>query len=136
MHRQRPSTANSAIRLALTAALAFHAIFGALLTAEMAAAQAGATPGDSVVICTPDGLKVVSLSDMLNEGNAPSSGCACACATTCCHGGATSPALLATPVAYPALNETGLAYGTSDTNLRETHRLGIHGTRAPPLLSV
>ncbi|MEM8744130.1 MAG: hypothetical protein AAGF14_05795 [Pseudomonadota bacterium] len=97
---RRSYIAGTLLRLVVVAVLVLQGMIAGALATRMATAQAVAGPGDTVVICTPEGFKAVPWSDVTDNQIPRAFGCACPCSASCGSCGAGAPMFLAAAVDY------------------------------------
>ena len=132
----RSYIAGALLRLVLVAVLVLQGMIAGALATRMATAQAIAGPGDTVVICTPEGFKTVPWSDVSENQIPRAFGCACPCTASCGSCGPGAPNLLAAAVDYegscrtlaPRDENSAIPYGPC--------AVSPGGARAPPSHSI
>ena len=96
----RSYIASTLLRLVVAAVLVLQSMIAGALATRMATAQAVAGPGDTVVICTPEGFKAVAWSDVTDNQIPRAFGCACLCTAACGSCGPGAPMHFAAAVDY------------------------------------
>ncbi len=123
-------------RLVLVAVLVFYGMIAGALATRMATAQAVAAPGDTVVICTPEGFKTVLWSEVSDDPTVRMSGCACACTVSCSKCGAGAPNLLAMTVDYGPIFRSPVCDVVTASMNHGLCGFSLGGARGPPSRSV
>ena len=129
---ERSHIAGALGRLVLVAVLVVYGMIAGALATRMATDQAIAGPGDTVVICTPEGFKTVLWSEASEDPTLRMSGCACACNVSCGKCGAGMPSILSVAVDYGTDHLSSVCDSVL-ASMRHGHcGLSPGGARGPP----
>jgi len=124
------------LRAYVLLALLVQSITGTGMLIKMATAQAAPVAVGFVVICTPEGLKNIALSDIDGEDAQTRHSCVCACCVLCGHCPVAVSGDKLVLVWYP---RTGHLLSTTWQNSYivppPSHGLSIGNPRAPPAYS-
>lgn len=129
---ERSYIAGALGRLVLVAVLVVYGMIAGALATRMATAQAIAGPGDTVVICTPEGFKTVLWSEASEDPTLRMSGCACACNVSCGKCGAGMPSILSVAVDYGTDHLSSVCDSASASMRHGLCGLSPGGARGPP----
>ena len=120
------------LRIVLVAALVLQGMIAGALATRMATAQAVAGPGDTVVICTPEGFKAVPWSDVSENQIPRAFGCACPCTALCGSCGPGAPAFPASVVDYGEDRQALVRKDGLSSSVYGSCAVSCGAARAPP----